>query len=213
MVTAMRSFMIVALLAAIVLAGGCAAPSMALILVQPADAPAVVASGVHTVLSMPHYGASWQLAGVSLSPSERTVQVLTDFTLDILVNCGTHADAAAVEVAFDPAYMQVVAVTQDESSFPTVLRNHFDNVAGIVYYDAGSLQCHSEDSCPAGVIRIATITFRAIARTFPTKDVGVSAQVLWAGDLTFDGQGSGSTITITSPVSPAYLPLVVRGAR
>lgn len=213
MVTAMRSFSIVALLTAIVLAGGCAAPSMALILVPPADAPAVVASGVHTVLSMPDYRVSRELAGVSLSPSERTVQVLTDFALDILVNCGTHADAAAVEVAFDPAYMQVIAVTQDESSFPTVLRNRFDNVAGIVYYDAGALQCHSEDSCPAGVIRIATITFRAIARTFPTKDVGVSGQVLWAGDLIFDGQGSGSTITITSSVSPVYLPLVVRGAR
>ncbi len=204
-ITAIRSSLVNVVLIAVVTAGGAAARAAPLVLAQPIYAP--------VTLSVPDHPAAQGLAGVSLSPSQATVQVLAQFTLDILVDCGTHADAAGAQLTFDPAYMQVVAVTADESVFPEVLRNRFDNVSGIVYYDAGSMQCHGENSCPTGVNRMATITFRAIDRTFPTKNVAIHGQVTWAGDLIFDAQGSGSTITITAPVSRAYLPLVVRGGR
>jgi hypothetical protein len=204
------------MLTAAVAAGGSVALAAPLALAQPIGTPITGARVPLTTLSIPDRPAAQALAGVSLSPAEVTVQVPANFTLDVLVNCGTHADAAGVEVTFDPAYMQVVTVTQDEAAFPNVLRNRFDNASGIVYYDTGAaLTCHADGNCPAGVIRVATITFQATGRTFPTKTVGIHGQVVWAGDLIFNGQGNGSTITITStaPLSLVYLPSVVRGAR
>lgn len=196
MTTRLRLFLVLAILLALV-AGASAAPRATLAQNQPASAPKT---------------ASVQaLAGVSLSPAQVTVPVLSTFTLDVLVDCGTQADAAGIEVTFNPAYMEVVSVAQDVSGFPDVLRSQFDNVSGVVKYDAGSLLCHGQGSCPAGVIRVATITFQTKAPTFPTRNVSVYGQVTWTGNLTFDGQGSGSTITITSPIGPVYLPFVSRG--
>jgi hypothetical protein len=211
MITRIRSFLVVAVLAAVVAASASAGPPVSPVLAQVPDTSTVVPDAVLTALSEPDHPVTQALAGVMLSPATATVEVLSDFTLDILVDCGTHAEVAEARVTFDPTYMQVVTVTTDASVFPTVAYNVFDNVSGSVIYDAGSLTCHSQGSCPAGVIRMATITFRAIARSFPSKYVGINGEVLWSGSVIFDGQGSGSTITITSPVSPVYLPFVSRG--
>ena len=198
MITRFRSFLVLVILLALV-AGGSVAPRATQAQSQPASALAADEPSVQA------------LAGVSLSPARVTVPVLSTFALDVLVDCGTQADAAGIEVTFNPAYMEVVSVTQDVSAFSDVLRSQFDNVAGVVKYDAGSVLCHGQGSCPAGVIRVATITFHAKAPTFPTRNVSIYGQVTWTGNLTFDGQGTGSTITITSPISPVYLPFVSRG--
>lgn len=179
---------------------------------QPTRGPGTGSAVTPITLSALDSPAAQALAGLGLSPAEQTVQALTSFTLDMVVNCGTHADAAALVVTFDPAYMQVTGVTPDESGFPAVLRQRFDNVSGTVLYDAGSLECHAEGTCPSAAIRVATITFRATARTFPTSYVGLSGQVAWAGELVFDGGGNGSTITIAPPAGVAYFPLVWGGA-
>ena len=179
---------------------------------QPTPAFTAVAGVAPTTLSAPAGPKAQALAGLSLSPAEQTVQALTDFTLDVVVNCGTHADGAGLVVTFDPLYMQVIAVTPDKSGFPNVMQGSFDNRAGTIVYDAGaSLMCHAEGTCPSGVIRVATVTFRATARTHPISYVGLLGQVFWAGELVFDGEGDGSTITITPSAGIAYLPLVVRG--
>ena len=156
-------------------------------------------------------GASAQ-GGLSLSPPEQTVQAETNFTLEVLADCGSNADGVGVVVTFDPVYLQVVAVAEDESKFPLVLRKRFDNSSGEVYYDAGApLECHNERTCPAGVARLATLTFRAVTGTVPSTSVSISGEVVWAGETVFGGEGNGSIVTITSTARRIYLPLVVRG--
>ncbi len=201
MITRIRLVLVVLILIAVA-AGGSAAPAVCLALSQPTRAS--------QTLSKLERASAQAVPGVSLMPSQVTVQLPDGFVLDVLVDCGTHADAAAVQVAFDPVYMEAVSVAQGDAAFPEILRASIDPVAGIVYYDAGSLLCHSQGSCPEGVIHLATISFLAKARTFPSKNVGIYGQVTWAGDLIYDGQGSGSTVIITSLVSPLYLPLVLR---
>jgi hypothetical protein len=153
------------------------------------------------------------LQGVSLSPVVVSTPEETTFALDLMVDCGANADAASLTLGFNPIYLQVETVTADETVFPNVLRRRFDNAAGSVNYDAGSIMCHSEGNCPSGVIRVATVTFRAVRRTLPSTPVTVRGQVVWAGSTTFDGLGEGSTVTITSTSPVLYglsLPLVSR---
>jgi len=202
-ITGMRLLLVTLLLTAVV------APAVS---AHPVSTPAPVAGAVPTALPAPTGQAAQALAGTSLFPAELTAQALTGFTLEIVVNCGIHADAASVEVSFDPAYLQVVAVTPDESEFPVVVRKSFDNVSGTILYDAGSLECHSDGTCPSGVIRVAMVRFRALGRTSPTSYVAIKGETDWVGDAIFEGEGDGSTITITSAPGVAYLPLVARGS-
>jgi len=153
------------------------------------------------------------LQGLSLSPAEVTTAEGTTFALDIMVDCGPNADAASVSLSFNVNYLQVQSITADESSFPNVLRKRFDNAAGTVQYDGGSLACHSEGNCPSGVIRVATVTFNASRRTLPTTAVTMRGQVVWAGETLFDGTGAGANVTVTSLSPLVYsvnLPLVAR---
>ena len=153
------------------------------------------------------------LQGPSLSPSEVTTDEGSTFTLDVLVDCGANADAASVTLTFNVNYLQVQSITSDETSFPNVLRKRFDNVAGTVQYDGGSLACHSEANCPSGLIRVASVTFEAKRRTLPTTNVVVRGQVVWAGETIYDGAGAGTTVTVTSLSPLVYsvsLPLVAR---
>ena len=154
-----------------------------------------------------------QLQGVSLSPTEVTTPPGSTFDLDVLVDCGTNADAASVTLRFNTNYLQVQSIVADETSFPNVLRKRIDNTAGTVQYDGGSLACHSEDNCPSGLIRVATVTFVATRRTLPSSPVGIRGQVVWAGETLFDDLGAGTMVTVTSSSPLVYsvsLPLVAR---
>jgi hypothetical protein len=64
-----------------------------------------------------------------------------------LVDCGTHADAAGLQLPFDPAQMEVVGLIPDESVLPDPLRNRFDNGSGIAHHRAKFTLCHGLDSC------------------------------------------------------------------
>jgi len=154
-----------------------------------------------------------QLQSISLSPAEVSTGEGTTFTLDIYVDCGANADAASVSLTFNVNYLQVQSITADETRFPNVLRRRFDNVAGTLQYDGGSLSCHSEGNCPSGVIRVASVTFAATRRTLPTTRVNVRGQVVWAGETLFNDTGAGTIVTVTSTSPLVYsvaLPLVAR---
>jgi len=148
--------------------------------------------------------------GLRLAPAVHMVQAPESLTLELWVECGAHADSAAATVTFNPNYLQVDSVVADESAFSTVMRSQYDNVAGTVRYDAGSLTCHGEGDCPSGAIRMATLHFRALARTWPTTYVDIHGRVVWSGSAIFDAEGQGSTITITSSTYLRYLPLAVK---
>jgi len=140
---------------------------------------------------------------IRLAPASLTTCATQRFSLDIMVDCGANADGVAAAVTFDPTHLQVVSVTEDRAQFASVLLNAFDNGTGTVRYDAGApLICHQEGTCPSGLVRIATITFRAMQATDPATFVSISGQVTWSGAYVFDGPGSGSTITILPPPTP-----------
>jgi hypothetical protein len=135
---------------------------------------------------------------VSLSPAARATWEGGLLILDVMVDCGANADAAAVTVEFDPAVLQVISVAADKSRFPTVLRNRFDNVTGRVTYDAGAaLDCYSEGACPSGVVRLARIAFRTISPVRATVPVTLSGKITWRGEYTFNAPGAGSQLTVT----------------
>ena len=198
-ITGLRMLLIVTILLTVGMAAS-------VVLAQP-TAMSVTRAGVGpAALSAPGLPAIQAVAGLMLSPPAQTVQVQTTFTLDVVADCGTSADTVGVELTFDPMYLQVVTVTADESRFPQVLRNRFDNSAGTIYYDAGSLLCHSENSCPSGAVRMATVTFRAVATTLNASSVGILGQVVWSGEPIFDGVGAASAITIIPPATDTPTP-------
>ncbi len=135
--------------------------------------------------------------GLSLSPSSRATYPTATFTVDIVADCGSNADAAATVVTFDPAHLQVEAITPDASGFATTLFQGYDNVAGLVQYDAGSLTCHSLSSCPSGSVRLATIRFRAVGECGFSVPLALHGQLTWEGSYVFNGVGNGSTVAIT----------------
>jgi hypothetical protein len=135
-----------------------------------------------------------------LSPSFRFASPSATFTVDIVADCGANADAAAVKVAFDPAYLQFVSLAPDLSKFSNKLLQSYDNSAGRVEYDAGAaLTCHESLNCPSGSVRLATITFRTVAQCGLSVPLSVEGKMTWAGgyDYIFNGVGSGSTVGIT----------------
>lgn len=162
--------------------------------------------------AMPVERVALTQASLSLSPSSLTLTAPVPFTLDIIVDCDAHADGVATTVAFDPAFLRVLSVVPDTSQFPLVLRKEYDHRSGLVQYDAGAvLGCHVQGSCPSGTARIATVTFTGIAWPPHGTYIGLYGQVTWSGQYIFEGEGSGSTVTILPPVGVCHLPMVMRG--
>ena len=169
---------------------------LTLVLVAPFSAGAI--------LGIPAEASIDGVQGLALSPTSWIAYVMDHLTLDIMVNCGANADGAGTTVTFNPAYLQVISITEDTSDFPNNLLNTYDNGTGTIRYDAGALlTCYQTGTCPSGMVRLATITFRATAETVGTTSVGVNGQVTWSGAYTFDGTGTGCTITVLPTPTPA----------
>jgi hypothetical protein len=136
--------------------------------------------------------------GLSLSSTSLATYPSATFAVDIVADCGLHADAVSTAVTFNPAYLQVVALTPDVSRFPNPLRKRYDNGVGSVEYDAGAdLFCHEDGNCPSGTARVATITFRAVGASGSSVPLHLQGQMTWEGEYIFDGEGNGSTVAIT----------------
>jgi hypothetical protein len=144
-----------------------------------------------------HARAAASSPGLSLLPSSWPTYPGATFQVDIVADCGSNADAAATVVAFDPAHLQVEALTPDASVFATTLLQAYDNVAGQVQYDAGSLTCHSASSCPSGSVRLGTIRFRAVGECGFSVPLSIQGQITWEGAFIFNGVGSGNTVGIS----------------
>lgn len=136
--------------------------------------------------------------GLSLSPASGVKEPGATLAVDVFADCGSNADAAAITITFDPAQLQVGAITPDTAQFPnTLLPASYDNVAGLVRYEAGSLACHSAGPCPSGSVHLATIQFSVVGQCGTQAPLAVAGQLTWAGAYVFNGTGSGSTVAIT----------------
>ena len=142
-----------------------------------------------------------QVIDVRLSPPWPIAYQGATVTLHVLANCGSNADGVAVELSFDPAYLEVVCITPDATGFPVILRRTYDNLHGKANYDAGApLTCHQEGNCPAGQVRIATVCLRAKQVTSPSTAVDITGQITWSKAYIFNGPGLGSTVSVLGPL-------------
>ncbi|MDO8491775.1 MAG: hypothetical protein Q7T04_07165, partial [Dehalococcoidia bacterium] len=99
---------------------------------------------------------------VSLTGAPTTVNMLTDFTANIVINAGSaFADSAAVYLTFDPAYIQVNSIAN--GAFATVSASTYDNTLGQLTYTA------SNASALTGSITLATVHFQGKAVTAGTN--------------------------------------------
>ena len=135
-------------------------------------------------------------ATVYTSPTTYSTVVSTTFTLDLMADCGSHADAVSLVVSFDPRLLQAQSVTAD-SAFPQTLRKTIDNGLGKVYYDAGApLTCHDDGNCPSGVVRVARLNLVTVGAAAGPTAVTIAGKIVWSGGYVFNGSGTGSAITI-----------------
>ncbi|HQJ52107.1 MAG TPA: dockerin type I domain-containing protein [Anaerolineae bacterium] len=135
-------------------------------------------------------------ATVYTSPKTYSTVVSTTFTLDLMADCGLHADAVSLVVSFDPRLLQAQSVTAD-SAFPQTLRKTIDNGLGKVYYDAGApLTCHDDGNCPSGVVRVARLNLVTVGAAAGPTAVTIAGKIVWSGGYVFNGSGTGSAITI-----------------
>ena len=166
---------------------------------ERADALSVAAALVATLLLMQlsvENGSASAAATVYTSPPTSSTVVGTTWTVDLMADCGTDADAVSLVVSFDPRLLQAQTATAD-TSFPNTLRKTIDNVAGRVYYDAGApLTCHDDGNCPSGVVRVAQLSFVTVGAAGAPTTVGLSGKIVWGGSYVFNGPGVGSAVTI-----------------
>ncbi len=142
-------------------------------------------SGGLTLMSSPQTEPTGDAALV-LSPSRRTIQAGTTFEFRAQVQRNiASVDAVELHLAFDPALLQVEAVTAGRF-LPYVLQNQYDNSAGTIDFAAGALE-----EIPAGRFNTVTIRLRALAPA-----VGVTLAVNNA-NVTFGGASvyGGATVT------------------
>jgi hypothetical protein len=149
---------------------------------------------------------------ISLLPASNTVTAGDVFTLTIQVATGTQlVDGASAYVDFNPAYLQVQAITPDTANLPFTLQNSFDNVAGQVNYAAGALY-----SFPSGTFAIAQVRFLVIAAppvwgtplTYATVDPRKTDATYGGGSVLGAAHGAEVSSPIPPPVATATATVV-----
>lgn len=102
------------------------------------------------------------------------------FTVELVVDTsGQPVDGAAAYLAFDPAVVQVVGVTQGDN-LPMLLQNEFNNDMGQIAFAAGAL-----DALPSGRFVLATVEFAA--RAVGTSSLAFQCNAPLQSDITFGG--------------------------
>ena len=147
-------------------------------------------------LLTPLGGASAAAPTLYVSPASPSTLVNSELTVDLMADCGTNADGVSLVVSFDPRLLQVQEVIADVSAFRNTLLKTTDNTLGRVYYDAGALTCHQDGDCPSGLVRVAQVTFQAVAAAGTPTALGLTGKLTWGGSYVFSGTGTGSAVTI-----------------
>jgi hypothetical protein len=147
---------------------------------------------------------------LNLLPANNTVAAGDAFTLTIQVAAGAQpVDGVSAYVDFDPAYLQIQAITPDNTALPLTLQNGFDNLAGTVDYSAGALS-----GFPSGAFGIAQVRFGVVAAP-PQSGTALVFHAAAGQRQTQVSYGGGSVLgaahnAAAFPRSDLYLPLIVR---
>ena len=135
-----------------------------------------------SVLGSTHSAAVTIKTVLSVQPPTGTIGVGEVFTVTLQVKSGSQAvDGASAYLDFDPAVLQVQAITPDTSRLPVTLQNSFNNTAGAVDYAVGAFS-----NFPSGVFAIAYVRLVAIAEA-STTTLAFHTTTPRASDITYGG--------------------------
>ncbi|PZC47928.1 MAG: Carboxypeptidase regulatory-like domain-containing protein [Chloroflexi bacterium] len=140
-----------------------------------------------------------QVIGADFTLTPASGQVNAGSEIEVVVTVGASPDAnvegALVHLDFDPALLKVVSIS-DGGALNVVFTNTFDNAAGTLGFEAGTLA--SPRSAP---FTLATITFQALAGAggttglvYSTNDPRITRAVL--GELDVTGNLNAASIEI-----------------
>ena len=150
----------------------------------------------------PGLAACGTSASVVWSPSARTVDANTSFTMDIYVNVagGGEADGADVTFTWNPAYLSVTDIVPGSGA------NSFDieflktiNAAGTARYAMGRLS----GALPAGSIFMARVSFTALGAGVTNTPLAFSAMEVSCGGAAMAASGQTGLVTVTAAVGTA----------
>ena len=151
-----------------------------------ASAPGGVAPG-----SLPPIAQRPSAVTLEIVPVATEIRVGEPFTVTAGINTGSQqVDGVSVYLNFDPALLQVQALTQPNNLLPAVIQNQFDNSAGHVDFAAGAFS-----GFPSGAFDVVQVRFIAQAVTAPDTALTFNASLPRRTDATFGGQSvlTGST--------------------
>ncbi|MFZ4850361.1 MAG: S8 family serine peptidase [Caldilinea sp.] len=130
---------------------------------------------------------------LAVAPAGTAVQLGETFTVTVRVQTTQPVDSAEAHLNFDPAVLQVAAVTAG-STFSTLLQNQFDNTQGTFDFAAGAAL---GGGAPTSDFVLATILFTATHPSAGTPLTFVSqnprrSDVYYVGNSVLDRLENGS---------------------
>jgi hypothetical protein len=140
-------------------------------------------------------GMSGGSTAIDLNASTAVPAVGEAFTVTVAVRAGTQRiDAAGALLTFDPAALQMEAVTMG-GALPVELLSAFDNASGQVRLAAGAFS-----RAPRGTFTLAEVTVRALrpgATTIAFGDgVGGETGAYWRGQSVWDGEAGDLLVDV-----------------
>ena len=136
-----------------------------------------------------------------LLPSSQTVNIGDTFQVTIEAQCNVQdISGIAAFMDFDPDYLEVQSVSPGDT-FPTVIENTYDNVAGTINYSAGKLG----EPFPSDTFTVATISFEALDFSASTS-VSFHTEYPRTTDADYGGESklrstTGATVAISNTSS------------
>jgi len=131
---------------------------------------------------------------MALAPASVTVRQGVTFTVTIQIRTGELVDGAASHIDFDPAVLQVAAITPGDA-LPTILQDQFNNQQGWIDFAAVALNAPfpSSNFVLANVVFTATTPSPGTALTFAASGARQS-NVTYGGAAILDRLEPGSVI-------------------
>jgi len=131
------------------------------------------------------------LARLTIDRPAGSIGLGEHFMATLLIDSSSSVDGAAAFLRFDPAVLQVIAVTGNDEVFPFDLQNLFDNQAGQIAFAAGGLARSA-----VGRLALAQIEFKAAG--LGTSPLVFEQTLPTQSDITFGGRSILAALENTS---------------
>ncbi|MGQ9715431.1 MAG: hypothetical protein ACUVST_11820, partial [Anaerolineae bacterium] len=150
-------------------------------------------------------GTPFTPVNLRVDPAHSTVGLNQDFTVDIMVDAGPQpVDGIEATLHFVPAYLNVTGITNG-GTLPWIADASYDNVAGIIHYEAGR---NLADPPPTGTFLLCRVHLRAMAVTASTTISwdGPNTEVVYAGYSVKGSLAPGTVEILAQTPTPTPTP-------